>query len=37
VEQLRYGKLLPDDLGSLKHMEVSGGKTAREVAEQLVD
>src|SRR5262249_1082063 len=34
-EHMRSGKLLPGDVGTVKTTEVLGGKTAREVAEQM--
>ena len=34
-QHLTSGKLLPEDLGTVQTTEVLGGKTAREVAEQL--
>lgn len=35
AQHMTSGKLLPEDLGSLAVTEVLGGKTSREVAEQL--
>jgi len=35
LQHLRSGKLLPEDLSTVSTTEVLGGKTAREIAEQL--